>query len=60
MLIDRTMPLGTALTVTYASDRGPRTHNADAYATNGRRTFVVADGVGDSTGRRRKPRTPPP
>ncbi|MFI6094284.1 PP2C family protein-serine/threonine phosphatase [Lentzea sp. NPDC051213] len=48
MLIDRTMPLGTALTVTYASERGPRTHNADAYATNGRRTFVVADGVGDS------------
>lgn len=47
MLIDRTMPLGTALTVTYASDRGPRTHNADAYAHN-RRTFVVADGVGDS------------
>lgn len=48
MLIDRTMPLGTALTVTFASDRGPRTHNADTYATNGRRTFVVADGVGDS------------
>ncbi|MDX8035445.1 serine/threonine protein phosphatase [Lentzea sp. BCCO 10_0856] len=48
MLIDRTMPLGTALTVTHATDRGPRTHNADAYATNGRRTFVVADGVGDS------------
>ncbi|MFD5827903.1 PP2C family protein-serine/threonine phosphatase [Lentzea sp. NPDC060358] len=52
MLIDRTMPLptmplGTALTVTYASDRGPRTYNADAYAY-GRRTFVVADGVGDS------------
>jgi serine/threonine protein phosphatase PrpC len=57
MLIDRTMPLstipvdttplGTALTVTHASDRGPRTHNADAYAWN-RRTFVVADGVGDS------------
>ncbi|MFD9702894.1 PP2C family protein-serine/threonine phosphatase [Lentzea sp. NPDC059081] len=48
MLIDRTMPLGTALTVTYATDRGPRTYNADAYAY-GRRTFVVADGVGDST-----------
>lgn len=48
MLIDRTMPLGSALTVTHASDRGPRTHNADAYASN-RRTFVVADGVGDST-----------
>ncbi|HEX7306267.1 serine/threonine protein phosphatase [Lentzea sp.] len=52
MLIDRTMPLpttplGTALTVSHASDRGPRTHNADAFA-NGRRTFVVADGVGDS------------
>jgi serine/threonine protein phosphatase PrpC len=47
MLIDRTMPLGTALTVTYASDRGPRKHNADAYA-HARRTFVVADGVGDS------------
>lgn len=47
MLIDRTMPLGTALTVTYATDRGPRTHNADAYA-HSRRTFVVADGVGDS------------
>jgi protein phosphatase len=47
MLIDRTMPLGTGLTVTHASERGPRTHNADAYAT-GRRTFVVADGVGDS------------
>ncbi|WP_329792964.1 serine/threonine protein phosphatase [Lentzea sp. DG1S-22] len=58
MLIDRTMPLGTmplgtmplgtALTVTHATDRGPRTHNADAFAV-GRRTFVVADGVGDST-----------
>ncbi len=48
MLIDRTMPLGTALTVTHDSDKGPRTFNADAYATNGRRTFVVADGVGDS------------
>ncbi|GHH56363.1 PP2C family protein-serine/threonine phosphatase [Lentzea cavernae] len=48
MLIDRTMPLGTALTVTHASDRGPRTFNADAYAV-GRRTFVVADGVGDSS-----------
>jgi protein phosphatase len=47
MLIDRTMPLGTALTVTYASDRGPRTYNADAHA-HARRTFVVADGVGDS------------
>ncbi len=47
MLIDRTMPLGTALTVTYASERGPRTYNADAYASS-RRTFVVADGVGDS------------
>src|SRR5688572_10839808 len=47
MLIDRTMPLGTALTVTYSSDRGPRSHNADAYASS-RRTFVVADGVGDS------------
>lgn len=47
MLIDRTMPLGAALTVTHASDRGPRRHNADAYAWN-RRTFVVADGVGDS------------
>jgi len=47
MLIDRTMPLGTALTVTYASERGPRTYNADAYA-HSRRTFVVADGVGDS------------
>ena len=48
MLIDRTMPLGTALTVTYATDKGPRRHNADAHATS-RRTFVVADGVGDST-----------
>ncbi|MFD4637224.1 PP2C family protein-serine/threonine phosphatase [Lentzea sp. NPDC058436] len=47
MLIDRTMPLGTALTVTHSSDRGPRKHNADAYAV-GRRTFVVADGVGDT------------
>ncbi|SER70962.1 protein phosphatase [Lentzea xinjiangensis] len=47
MLIDRTMPLGTALTVTYARDRGPRRYNADAYAA-GRRTFVVVDGVGDS------------
>ncbi|MGW6445837.1 PP2C family protein-serine/threonine phosphatase [Lentzea sp. NPDC055074] len=47
MLIDRTMPLGTALTVTHASERGPRKHNADAFAV-GRRTFVVADGVGDS------------
>lgn len=47
MLIEHTMPLGTALTVTHASDRGPRTHNADAYAV-GRRTFVLADGVGDT------------
>lgn len=52
MLIDRTMPLatmplGTALTVTHASDRGPRKYNADAFAQH-RRTFVVADGVGDS------------
>ncbi|MFJ5985199.1 PP2C family protein-serine/threonine phosphatase [Lentzea sp. NPDC092896] len=52
MLIDRTMPLstvplGTALTVTHASERGPRKYNADAFAWN-RRTFVVADGVGDS------------
>ncbi|MFD4676260.1 PP2C family protein-serine/threonine phosphatase [Lentzea sp. NPDC058450] len=47
MLIDRTMPLGAALTVTHASDRGPRAYNADAFAV-GRRTFVVADGVGDS------------
>jgi protein phosphatase len=52
MLIDRTMPLatvpmGTALAVTHASDRGPRTYNADAFAQH-RRTFVVADGVGDS------------
>lgn len=47
MLIDRTRPLGTAFTVTRASDRGPRTYNADAHA-RGRRTFVLADGVGDS------------
>lgn len=47
MLIDHTVPLGTALTVTHASERGPRKHNADAFAV-GRRTFVVADGVGDS------------
>lgn len=48
MLIDHTVPLGTALTVTHASERGPRKHNADAFAV-GRRTFVVADGVGDSS-----------
>ncbi|WP_439656603.1 PP2C family protein-serine/threonine phosphatase [Lentzea sp. HUAS TT2] len=52
MLIDHTVPLavvpqGTALTVTCASDRGPRKYNADAFAHH-RRTFVVADGVGDS------------
>lgn len=47
MLIDHTVPLGTALTVTHASERGPRKYNADAFAV-GRRTFVVADGVGDS------------
>jgi serine/threonine protein phosphatase PrpC len=52
MLIDHTrpldtVPLGTALTVTHASDRGPRRYNADAFAV-GRRTFVVTDGVGDS------------
>ncbi|MET9227921.1 serine/threonine protein phosphatase [Lentzea sp. NPDC003310] len=47
MLIEHTVPLGTALTVTHATDRGPRTYNADAFAAH-RRTFVVADGVGDA------------
>ncbi|ANZ39542.1 hypothetical protein BBK82_29330 [Lentzea guizhouensis] len=47
MLIEHTTPLGAALTVTGSSDRGPRTHNADAYASH-RRTFVLVDGVGDS------------
>ncbi|RDI21574.1 PP2C family protein-serine/threonine phosphatase [Lentzea flaviverrucosa] len=52
MLIDHTrpldtVPLGTELTATHSSDRGPRRYNADAFAV-GRRTFVVADGVGDS------------
>ncbi|MGZ3144249.1 PP2C family protein-serine/threonine phosphatase [Lentzea chajnantorensis] len=47
MLVEHTVPLGTALRVTGSSERGPRTHNADAYASH-HRTFVLVDGVGDS------------